>query len=122
MRGRAAIAACLIVAASLAGCDAPVKASQVDGDPKRGRLALTQYACRACHQIPGITGSDVHVGPSLEGLAGRRFIARSLPNTPANLAHWIRNPQAVDPATAMPAQGVSEADARDIVAYLMTLD
>ena len=122
MRACTAMAACLILAASLAACDAPVKASQVDGDPKRGRLALTQYACRACHQIPGITGSDVHVGPSLEGLAGRRFIARSLPNTPANLAHWIRNPRAVDPATAMPAQGVSEADARDIVAYLMTLD
>ena len=122
MRGRMRIAACLLMAASLAGCDDAGRAAQVDGDPQRGRLALTQYACRACHQIPGITGSDVHVGPSLEGLAGRRFIARNLPNTPVNLAHWIRNPRAVDPATAMPVMGVTEADARDIVAYLMTLD
>lgn len=113
---------CLLALAWLAGCDGSGKPARVDGDPARGRLALTQYACRACHEIPGVTGSDVHVGPSLKGLAGKRIIARDLPNTPANLACWIRNPQAIDPATAMPALGVGEADARDIVAYLMTLD
>ena len=112
----------LLVLALLAGCDDGGKAARIDGDPARGRLALTQYACRACHEIPGVTGSDVHVGPSLKGLAAKPFIARDLPNTPANLARWIRDPQAVDPATAMPALGVSDTDARDIVAYLMTLD
>jgi cytochrome c2 len=119
---RAVALACLLALAWLAGCDGAGKAGRVDGDPQRGRLALTQYACRACHQIPGVTGSDVHVGPSLKGLAGKRFIARDLPNTPANLARWIRDPHAIDPSTAMPALGVNETDARDIVAYLMTLD
>ena len=122
MTGRTAIAACLLAAACMTGCDGGGKPAAVDGDPQRGRLALTQYACRACHEIPGVTGSDVQVGPSLAGLAKKRIIARSLPNTPANLAHWIRDPRAVDPATAMPVLGVTEADARDMVAYLMTLD
>lgn len=40
---------------------------------------------------------------------------------------WIREPRtteprAIDPHTAMPALGVSEKDARDMVAYLLTLD
>ena len=44
-----------------------------------------------------------------------------LPNTPQNLIRWIQNPPAVDPLTAMPNVGVTQADARDIAAYLYTL-
>ncbi|HWV63153.1 MAG TPA: cytochrome c [Oxalicibacterium sp.] len=105
----------------LAGCDERVSRTSLHGDPAKGRIALTQYGCQACHVIPGITGSDVHVGPPLEGLASRDMIAGSLPNTPHNLMRWIRDPQAVDPQTAMPDVGVSEAHARDIAAYLETL-
>jgi mono/diheme cytochrome c family protein len=88
---------------------------------ERGRLALTQYACSACHTIPGITGSSPNVGPPLQGLASRRLIAGKLVNTPDNLVSWLRHPQAIKPLTAMPDMGVTEADARDMVAYLATL-
>ena len=90
-------------------------------DPQRGRVALAQYACHACHMIPGVTGSPVHVGRSLDGLAQRKFIAGTLPNTPHNLVRWIRNPKAIDPDSAMPVQGVTEQDALDIASYLLTL-
>lgn len=120
MIGRAWCA--LGLAAMLAACGQPSPPPGVTGDPVRGRVALTQYACHACHQIPGITGSEVYVGPPLEGFAGRRIIARNLPNTPENLVRWIREPQQIDPHTAMPALGVSNEDARDMVAYLLTLD
>jgi cytochrome c1 len=53
-------------------------------------------------------------------LAKRSLIAGSLPNTQDNLVRWIRNPQAIDPHTAMPAMGVSERDALDISAYLLS--
>jgi cytochrome c2 len=112
----------LCLAGMLAACGQPAAPPGVAGDPARGKLALAQYACHACHQIPGITGSEVYVGPVLEGFASRRIIARDLPNTPENLARWIRNPQQIDPHTAMPSLGVSEGDARDMVAYLLTLD
>lgn len=91
------------------------------GDPARGRVALTQYACNACHIIPGVTGSEVYVGRPLKDLATRKFIAGSLPNTQENLMRWIQNPKEIDPQTAMPVQGVSARDARDISAYLLTL-
>ena len=94
---------------------------QRPGDAARGRLALTQYACSACHTIPGITGSSPQVGPPLKGLARRSLIAGKLANTPDNLVYWLRHPQAVKPLTAMPDMGVTEAHARDMAAYLATL-
>lgn len=33
---------------------------------------------------------------------------------------WIRNPKEVDPLTAMPVLDLTEADARDMAAYLLT--
>jgi len=89
---------------------------------ERGKVALTQFACRACHMIPGITGSEVFVGPPLDKLAQRRYLAGRLANTEAHLQQWIRDPQAVKPHTAMPNLGVGADDARDMAAYLLSLD
>lgn len=91
------------------------------GNAVLGRQALYQHACNACHMIPGVTGPEVHVGPSLAGFAARTNIAGVLPHTAENLERWLREPQAVKPGTAMPAMGVSPADARHIAAYLAEL-
>jgi mono/diheme cytochrome c family protein len=85
------------------------------------QLALRQYACVACHIIPGLTGSQTHVGPSLEGLARRQLIAGRLPNTADNLVRWIRAPQSIKPGSAMPDLAVTEEHARLMAAYLSTL-
>ena len=90
-------------------------------DPVRGITALSQYACSGCHQIPGVTGSAPRVGPPLDGLATRSLIAGKLANTPENMVRWLRHPQKVDALTAMPDLEVTEADARDMAAYLATL-
>ena len=90
-------------------------------DAGRGLQALSQYACSACHTIPGVTGSSPNVGPSLAGLASRSLVAGRLANTPDNLVQWLRHPQAIKPLTAMPDLGVTDTDARDMAAYLATL-
>jgi mono/diheme cytochrome c family protein len=90
-------------------------------DPDRGHQAINQYACITCHRIPGVVGPNAPVGPPLDGIAGRAMIAGRLPNTFDNMVRWLREPQAVDPLTAMPPLGVTERDARDIAAYLATL-
>jgi cytochrome c2 len=116
MKALTACAALLL----LAGCgDGGRPAGDIVGDAARGKVALGQYGCRACHMIPGVTGSKVYVGRPLDDLAKRRFIAGTLPNDQANLVRWIRDPQAVDPGTAMPKLGVSERDALDMSAYLL---
>ena len=52
-------------------------------DPERGKVALNQYACITCHEIPGVVGAHVPVGPPLAGIGKRAFIAGVLPNKPA---------------------------------------
>lgn len=97
---------------------APLPA-RVQPDIERGRLALTQYACNACHQIPGVTGPTTMVGPPLRDLSKRAYIAGRLPNNAANLTRWIRDPRRIHAQSAMPAMGVTESDARDMAAFLL---
>jgi mono/diheme cytochrome c family protein len=97
----------------------PAAAAPSAPDRVRGKLALTQYACQSCHHIPGVTGPLTYVGPRLDGLAGRSFIAGKLPTSQENLVRWIRAPLEVKPGTTMPHLNVSERDARDMAAYLL---
>jgi len=83
-----------------------------------GRQLLARYGCAACHEIKGIAHADSKVGPSLTGMREQSYVAGVVPNTADNLIRWIRHPRAVDPKTAMPELGVSEAQARDMAAYL----
>lgn len=98
--------------------DEPERAA---GDPARGRTAIEQYACTTCHAIPGVTDPSAPVGPPLDRIATRKYIAGVLPNTPENMLRWLRFPQAVSPGSAMPDLGLSRRDALDIAAYLYTL-
>lgn len=92
------------------------------GNARNGRAAIDRYGCAACHAIPGTDHRGPAVGPPLEGIGSRGFVAGVIKNDPENLIRWIINPPAVDPQTAMPNVGVTETDARDIAAYLYTLD
>jgi cytochrome c1 len=88
------------------------------GDVMAGREAIIAYGCGACHVIPGIPNAVAYVGPPLNEYEQRHYIAGNLPNTADNLVYWIQYPQSVEPGTAMPNLDVTEADARNIVAYL----
>ena len=83
---------------------------------------MYQYACNACHTIPGITGSASAVGPPLAGIARRSLIAGKLANNQDNMSRWLLDPKAIAPLTAMPAMGITDQDAKDMAAYLATLD
>lgn len=61
------------------------------------------------------------IGPSLQGLGARSYIAGTLVNTQENLVRWIMTPQAIHPSTAMPDLGASEEQAHAIATYLGTL-
>jgi cytochrome c2 len=104
------------------GCAERVEPVQIAGaDAKRGRIAIQQYGCVACHAVPGVRNPGGNVGPPLEGMSRRGYIGGVLPNTPDELVRWLLDPPSVSPSTAMPSVGLSEAEARDIAAYLYTL-
>jgi|SRR5690242_15001491 putative membrane protein len=90
------------------------------GNPAAGQVAIQKYGCWTCHTIPGIAGANGVIGPALDKVANRAYIA-GRPNSPQNLIDWIRHPQEVRRPTPMPDMGVTERDARDIAAYLYTL-
>jgi cytochrome c1 len=118
--GRGRTLAC-IAALIAAGCGSPDSGPRTAGDPKAGRAAIERYQCGVCHDIPGVTQAEGTVGPPLTAYSRRVYIAGKLPQDSALLARWIRNAPSLAPATAMPATGVTEAEALDIVAYLYRL-
>jgi cytochrome c len=96
-------------------------AAAAGGDPARGQRLMAQYQCTACHAIPDVPGAAGNLGPPLDGFGRRSYIAGGIPNTPATLARWLDNPQAMKPGTPMPDLGVSPVEARHMAAYLATL-
>ncbi|MFP5276824.1 MAG: c-type cytochrome [Acidobacteriota bacterium] len=115
------LAACCGLAACNAGKEKNSYAVNVAGNPEQGKQIIQGYGCGACHIIPGIPDAHGLVGPPLMYFAQRTMIAGELPNTPENLVRWLRNPQSVEPHTAMPNVGLSESQAWDVTAYLYTL-
>jgi len=116
---RLAPAACLVFAAA---CQHSDRTPLVPGASiSAGKAAIGAYSCGACHQIPGIRDARGLLGPPLTGIRERTLIAGEVPNSVTNLVAWIRDPQAIEPATGMPDLGVDDSTARDIVAYLYTV-
>lgn len=105
----------------LGACGAEKTQPVPGGNPENGRLLLRQFGCGTCHQIPNVAAARGKVGPPLAGVANRVYVGGVLPNTPENMAAFIRHPQQASPRTAMPDLGVTEEHARDMVAYLYTL-
>jgi cytochrome c len=114
------LSALLIFVGACARSDA--QAHVVDGgNAQRGHDLIRSYGCGSCHSIPGVRGANAYVGPNLDGIASRSYIAGVLPNDPENMVRWLKNPPAVDSKTAMPYLGISDRDARDIAEYLYKL-
>ena len=117
---RRGVVVAVVLVAGLSACGTK-KPPPTEGSPDLGKEAIPKYGCGSCHTIPGIKGADALVGPPLVQFSKRAFIAGQLANTEQNLARWIRDPQGVEPGTAMPNLGVTTEDARNIAAYLETL-
>ena len=74
------------------------------------RLYENKYGCNACHNVGGEGGK---IGPALDR-AGFRLNATWV-------YRWLKNPQAMDARTRMPALGLSDADAKAVTMYVETL-
>jgi cytochrome c2 len=109
-----------LATALLAGCGAQSKSTS--SDSKKGAQLIARTGCGACHTIPGIANATGRVGPPLDHMHERAYIAGILRNTPENMVTWLQHPQQVVPGNAMPEMGLSDLDARAITAYLDTLN
>jgi mono/diheme cytochrome c family protein len=69
-----------------------------------------RFGCQGCHQIGGKGG---YVGPPLDKVADRL--------QPGWIFHWLKNPQALRPASIEPNNRLTDQDAEALTAYLLTL-
>lgn len=118
---RATLTAALLAAGACTTDRIADAAALTNGDARRGQLEIRNWGCGTCHTIGGVPGAQGKVGPELDGLAERAYIAGVLPNSPGNLVRWIQNPKRVDPKTAMPNLDVPPGIAKNMAAYIYTL-
>ena len=91
--------------------DLTIKPDQVAKTVALGHaLYEDKYGCNACHSL-GDSGGKV--GPALDR-AGFRLNGTWV-------YRWLKNPQAMNAETRMPALGLSDADAKAVTLYLSTL-
>lgn len=85
-----------------------------------GRVVFAR-TCGACHAVTG-TEALGRVGPDLTHVASRSTIgAGALTNSPEHLARWIRHAPDVKEGSRMPEIPLTDAELRDVIAYLETL-
>ena len=88
-------------------------------DYAAGEKLFTTKGCVGCHSLQAVNAPKGMVGPNLANVGARSYIAAgTLKNTDENLAHWIRDPQGIKKGVLMPNLGVTETEAKALVAFL----
>ena len=102
-----------------------VEVEEAGDDPlvSAGRdLFFGAGGCISCHQIRGTVAAGI-LGPDLTHVGGRGTIAAGvLENTLDNLASWIKDPHDVKPGNLMLDMGLDDEQARQVAAYLLSLE
>ncbi|MGH7510864.1 MAG: cytochrome c oxidase subunit II [Gemmatimonadales bacterium] len=88
-------------------------------DYATGEKLFLSKGCVACHSLQAADAPKGMVGPNLANIGARSYLAAgTLKNTDENLARWIREPQAIKKGVLMPNLGLTEDEARALVAFL----
>jgi len=81
----------------------------------------TRQSCGGCHTINGLEEQGLVgiIGPNLTHFGSRTTFAGSIfPNTPQELAAWLRDPPARKAGADMPNLGLSQQQIQALVTYL----
>lgn len=105
------------------GAPAPADSAAPPADSlvAQGQQLFLTKGCVGCHAVVAV-GAPTMTGPNLAGIGDRTHIAAGwLPNTDANLARWLHNPQAIKVGVLMPNLGLTDDEITALVAYLRSL-
>ncbi len=101
-------------------------ASMTGGDPQAGKEKIVVHDCHSCHEIPGIPVNPQRRGPSLKHWAKQSTITKKWPNTPENVEDFLQHPERMLHGNGlnneMTMSRVKPGDAKDITAYLFSID
>lgn len=115
------------LAAYLVLAEAPPEPAPL-GDVEAGRRVVESKGCMSCHAmsgVPGLAGSALPVSLKPEEFARGRRLAPDLRyvrdrQLPSQTARWLRDPIAVKADSAMPRVPLTDAEVRDVTAFLHT--
>lgn len=83
-----------------------------------GESLFRNLTCIQCHAYAGVS-KGVAAGPDLTHVATRTTLGGGvIENTPANLARWLLNPQAIKPGCKMPNFNLTDDQVAALVAFL----
>lgn len=88
------------------------------GNAQRGKMVFESVGCQACHVVGEMTkvreirGTSYDIAPELTRVGSKV--------NPDWLYDWVRNPRHYNPTTKMPSLRLTDVEAKDVVAYLMT--
>ena len=92
-----------------------------DRQAQEGQALLLRQSCVNCHRVRGVADKGTYA-PDLTHLMSRETLGSGMiPKTHENLRKWVADPQQFKRGCLMPAFGLSDHDADDIVHYLETL-
>ncbi|MDX2333595.1 c-type cytochrome [Brevundimonas vesicularis] len=120
--GRRAAACALALALCACVDKSDLPRPVVQADAAAGLAVIKEVGCAACHRIPDVAWPEGRSGSNLAGFGARPLIAGRLPNQPDVLIRWLIDAPSMDPGTAMPPMPLTQDQARDVAAYLYTLD
>jgi len=87
------------------------------GNSEKGKALIKEVGCLACHGVEGLEDESnkikAYSGPYLTG-SGSKL-------DPDWLVSWLKKPSHFQPDTIMPSMRLSDQEANDITAYLMSL-
>ncbi|MBM2845157.1 MAG: putative octahem cytochrome c [Bacteroidetes bacterium] len=95
------------------------KSAYLGGNAQRGKQLVETAGCQGCHvvgenlKVREARGTSYDIAPELNRVGSKV--------SPDWVYDWIRNPRHYNPTTKMPSLRLTEGEARDITAYLMTL-
>ena len=95
------------------------RGSFAGGSRTRGKELFETVGCQACHVAEGYTavrderGTSYDIAPELTRVGSKV--------SPDWLFDWLKNPRHYNPTTRMPSLRLTDDEARNLVAYLMSL-
>lgn len=98
-------------------------------DVGKGRQLLETKGCGSCHVMSGVAAVPSSAPPAMDPKEFERG-HRLAPDlrvtrdrmTAAMLTAWLKDPKAVKPDTPMPKIALTDAEVRDLAAYLLTAE
>jgi len=91
------------------------------GNVELGREFFVLKGCTGCHIAPGMPNGG-QIGPNQTHFYARPTIVGGLlPNTPAAVERWLKDPPAVKPGTLMPNLSLTDEQIKDLTAFLYSL-